>query len=254
MLDANRGRLRAGRPRVVGGINPRRPLSPVDFSAVLLPAVLFAALIAILFHSLPDLSSRLHASLNGAVNQPDASVQSYNAEDGLDRRVEGAELLKVFTPEVQQWSTSIVHWAQAYGLPPQLVAIVMQIESCGDPQAVSPAGAQGLFQVMPFHFGRDEDMLLPETNAARGLDYLQQAYRLADGRIDLTLAGYNGGHSQISRSSDAWPQETRRYVQWGTGIWNDLQAGHSSSSTLADWLSAGGSRLCQGARVALAAR
>jgi len=229
-------------------------LSPADFSPVLLPAVLFTALMAILLHNLPGLSARLQASLNIALDQPDPLLHSPTEKEVLDQSVAGAELLNAFTPEVQQWSTSIVSWAQAYGLPPQLVAIVMQIESCGDPQAISPSGAQGLFQVMPFHFGPDEDMLLPETNAARGLDYLQQAYRLADGRTDLTLAGYNGGHSQISRSSDTWPEETRRYVHWGTGIWDDLQAGHSRSNTLDDWLSAGGSRLCQGARAALAAR
>ena len=123
----------------------------------------------------------------------------------------------------------------------------MQIESCGDPDAVSPSGALGLFQVMPFHFGEGEDMLLPETNALRGLDYLKRSYQLAGGRIDLTLAGYNGGLSQINVPHELWPDETQRYVYWGLGIWNDLKAGNPTSRTLSDWLAAGGNRLCRNA-------
>ena len=37
-------------------------------------------------------------------------------------------------------------------LDPDIIATIIQIESCGNPAARSTAGAQGLFQVMPFHF------------------------------------------------------------------------------------------------------
>ena len=73
-----------------------------------------------------------------------------------------------FSPSVQYWEDEILSWADTYLLDPYLVATVMQIESCGNPQAVSPVGAQGLFQVMPYHFYSGEDMLDPETNALRG--------------------------------------------------------------------------------------
>ena len=49
----------------------------------------------------------------------------------------------VFQPEVQYWSAAIQVWASAAGLDPNLVATVMQIESCGDPRARSRAGAMG---------------------------------------------------------------------------------------------------------------
>ena len=58
-----------------------------------------------------------------------------------------------FTPEIQYWESNILAWAEEKGLDPNLVATVMQIESCGDPLAESPAGAIGLFQVMPYHLG-----------------------------------------------------------------------------------------------------
>jgi soluble lytic murein transglycosylase-like protein len=152
--------------------------------------------------------------------------------------------LRVFTPEVQRWETDILRWSQEFALPPNLVATVMQIESCGDVAAVSPVGAQGLFQVMPFHFEPGEDSLLPETNARRGLNYLRQSFLLANGAIDLALAGYNGGHGQITRSSSDWPAETQRYVNWGVAIYRDSMANLDSSPALSEWLRAGGSHLC----------
>ncbi len=104
-----------------------------------------------------------------------------------------------------------------------------------------------MFQVMPFHFGSGEDPFDPEINAKRGLAYLAKGYELSEGQIDRTLAGYNGGHSQIERSPDQWPAETQRYVHWGIGIWKDIQTGRNPSPTLERWLEAGGARLCASA-------
>ncbi|NIM05603.1 MAG: transglycosylase SLT domain-containing protein, partial [Armatimonadetes bacterium] len=93
-------------------------------------------------------------------------------------------------------------------LDPNLVAVVMQVESCGHPKVRSAAGAQGLFQVMPFHFSRDEDPLNPETNAARGLAYLAASLRIAQDDPSNALAGYNGGHGIIGKEPREWPPET----------------------------------------------
>jgi soluble lytic murein transglycosylase-like protein len=153
-------------------------------------------------------------------------------------------LSTVFHPRVQRWEPEILRWAGAYGLDPNLVATVMQIESCGDPRAVSRSGAQGLFQVMPFHFEAGEDMQDPETNASRGLPYLAESLLLAEGDVELALAGYNGGHGVIPRARSEWPDETRRYVYWGAGIYADAAAGRTASPRLAEWLAAGGMSLC----------
>ena len=58
----------------------------------------------------------------------------------------------LFTPEIQWWGERLSAGRAQFGLDPNLAATVMQIESCGDPRALSSAGAMGLFQVMPFHF------------------------------------------------------------------------------------------------------
>jgi len=160
----------------------------------------------------------------------------------------------VFAPEVQAWWPDILGWSEQYSLPPALVATVMQIESCGDPGARSRSGALGLFQVMPFHFSAEDDPLSPPVNAQRGLAYLRRALDLANGKVALALAGYNGGHRTIFMSETDWPDETRRYVYWGSGIYEDAMSGLASSPRLEAWMSAGGVSLCsQAAQSRLAA-
>jgi hypothetical protein len=153
-------------------------------------------------------------------------------------------LSSVFTPEVQYWATLIRAWAVLYQVDPNLIATLIQIESCGDAEVVSPAGAQGLFQVMPFHFTDGEDMLDVQTNARRGLDYLLGGLERSDGHAGLALAGYNGGHGIIDSGWGAWSSETRRYYYWGARIYAEAVSGMGTSPTLQEWLDAGGSNLC----------
>ena len=155
-----------------------------------------------------------------------------------------APLSPVFTPEVQFWAPLIAEWAVAWEIDPNLIATVIQIESCGDPFVSSSAGAQGLFQVMPFHFDPGEDMLDIQNNASRGLAYLNGGLDRSEGHAGLALAGYNGGHSVITRGSASWANETQRYYYWGAGIYEDASAGLTESPRVAEWLEAGGGSLC----------
>ncbi len=160
--------------------------------------------------------------------------------------VEG--LSSIFTPEVLHWAPLIKAWGQAYNVDPNLVATVIQIESCGDPTAVSNSGAQGLFQVMPMHFTPGEDMQDLTINGRRGMEYLAKSLQLANGDPGLALAGYNGGHGVIAGGWARWSAETRRYYTWGTGIYKDAVTNQTSSPTLQAWLNAGGRGLCQRAQ------
>lgn len=158
---------------------------------------------------------------------------------------EHALQLSSFSPSVCFWEDDIAAWSEAWSLDPYLIATVIQIESCGNPDVVSNMGAQGLFQVMPLHFTEGEDMKAVQTNAARGLSYLKEAVTLSEGDIRLSLAGYNGGHSQIKRPAHLWPEETQRYVRWGSGIYQDAVSGDAATPTLDAWLESGGWYLCQ---------
>lgn len=154
-------------------------------------------------------------------------------------------LSPIFTPEVHYWAESITRWAAASNLDPNLAAVVMQIESCGDPRATSRAGAMGLFQVMPYHFAEGENPYQPDTNALRGLGYLKRSLNTAAGNARLALAGYNGGIGVISRGEWAWAAETARYVRYGFPIYEDARGGGSSSAALNEWYGRYGANLCR---------
>jgi soluble lytic murein transglycosylase-like protein len=157
----------------------------------------------------------------------------------------------LFAPEVQHWAPKIMQWSREYETDPNLIATLMQIESCGLPGAASSAGAQGLFQVMPFHFDPSENMTDPDTNARRGIGVIRDCLKWADNDVGLAMACYNGGPSLIYAPPEDWPAESQRYYIWGGGIFNDAQRGASKSETLDRWLASGGRGLCEQAAVAL---
>lgn len=159
-----------------------------------------------------------------------------------------SSLSAIFRPEVQYWSEPIVRWSADYNLDPNLAAVVMQIESCGDPRATSRSGAMGLFQVMPFHFYTSDSPYDPDTNAARGLAYLARSLATAGGNARLALAGYNGGIGVINRGEWTWSAQTKRYVLYGGPIYEDARNGASSSSMLDEWYKKYGAGLCRQAR------
>jgi len=158
------------------------------------------------------------------------------------------EIASFFTPEVKYWQPQIALWAEQYQLDANLIATVMQIESCGDMHALSGAGAMGLFQVMPFHFEAGENAYDPDKNAQRGLAYLRQAYQARQGDVRATLASYNGGITGASQPESYWSAQMLRYVRWGMGIYQEALQGKKHSETLQAWLDAGGASLCEQAR------
>ena len=114
-------------------------------------------------------------------------------------------------------------------MPPELVWVA-EVESSFDPRARSPAGAAGLFQLMP-HTARSLDLsmwprderLQPEKNARAAAKYLRCLYdRFGDWR--LALAAYNAGETRVdtllkqhkARTFDAiahrLPAETQMFV------------------------------------------
>ena len=156
-----------------------------------------------------------------------------------------APLAPFYTPEVLRWRTDILRWAQMYHINPNVIAILMQIESCGSAEVLSGAGAVGLMQVMPYHFENGDNMLNPDTNVALGLSiYYECLTQFADWDVGRAAACYNGGPSVTQQSFSQWPPETQHYYEWVTGLWQDVVSGAQTSSTLERWLAAGGAGLC----------
>ncbi len=192
-------------------------------------------------YSLPILAVALITCLLTALsfNAPIVtSAQSANTATS------STNLSPIFTQEVQYWANDIIRWATAASLDPNLAAVVMQIESCGDPRATSSAGAMGLFQVMPFHFYFGENPYNPETNALRGLGYLSRSLQASQGNARLAMAGYNGGIGVIARGDWTWSAQTKRYVQYGAPMYEDAVAGLSQSRHVQEWYEKYGASLC----------
>lgn len=124
-----------------------------------------------------------------------------------------------FDPAVRFWSRQINTWSQTYNLPANLIATVMQIESCGNPRTISSAGAVGLFQVVPrWHLGPDEtatQLFDPQFNAAKGLSFLSDLMNRSGGNIDRALAGYNAGYWALEADYADLPAQTQRMVSYG---------------------------------------
>jgi soluble lytic murein transglycosylase len=119
----------------------------------------------------------------------------------------------------------LVKYAQSHGLDPFLVAALIRQESEFNPQAVSPARAYGLTQVLP-STGRELSRKLgiprftashlfePEINLRLGTYYLRQLLDQLNGNMEATLASYNGGKSRVLRwLSEADYQEPAEFVE-----------------------------------------
>jgi soluble lytic murein transglycosylase-like protein len=80
-------------------------------------------------------------------------------------------------------------------LPPDLVLALIDVESRFDPWAVSPAGAVGLMQVMPFwprELGLQNQLVRAEPNIRMGCEILRYYLRAEHHDWARALARYNG--------------------------------------------------------------
>jgi len=106
-----------------------------------------------------------------------------------------------------------------YQLPQGLLAAVAQTESGGNPAAVSPAGAQGLMQLMPTTAqGLGVDPWQP-AQAVQGAARLLSQYLNSYGSVPLALAAYNAGPGAVEQYGGVPPYaETQKYVTKITGL------------------------------------
>ncbi len=106
--------------------------------------------------------------------------------------------------------------APDFGLNPELVLAVVEVESNFSPSAQSPKRAQGLMQLIPAtarRFGV-ADPWDPHQNLRGGMAYLRWLLDHFDGDLRLALAGYNAGEGAVSLHGGIPPYtETRNYVR-----------------------------------------
>ncbi|WP_025312062.1 lytic transglycosylase domain-containing protein [Roseicyclus elongatus] len=107
-------------------------------------------------------------------------------------------------------------------ISPALALAVMAVESAGRAQVTSPAGAQGLMQLMPdtaTRFGV-VDAFDPLQNITGGIAYLDWLMGTFDRDPILVLAAYNAGEGAVRRAGGVPDYaETRTYVPRVLAAW-----------------------------------
>ncbi|XOZ34650.1 lytic transglycosylase domain-containing protein [Halomonadaceae bacterium KBTZ08] len=132
--------------------------------------------------------------------------EAVKASDSFEDRFDAEVWLVDMSGRTERWLDDherrlrilrLVHReASRRGLSPEVVLAVIQVESGFDRFAISPVGAQGLMQVMPFwkeEIGRPDDNLTKiETNLVYGTTILAHYLDKEDGNLAKALARYNG--------------------------------------------------------------
>jgi len=160
-------------------------------------------------------------------------------------------------PPDDPWGPYIVEAATRFQIPQQWIRAVMQQESGGEEQAVSPTGAMGLMQIEPetyqelqATYGLGADPFDPHNNILAGAAYISEMYQRygAPG----FLAAYNAGPEDVDEylaGNSPLPDETVNYLadvtpNLGTevafsGPFANYQAGSAGQATpsLADFAS-----------------
>lgn len=179
--------------------NPRpRPTVPLAWRVVGLGAALFAALGLL--------------GTSGGFN-PSAGASEPTGTPRVDSRC----------PIPARFRADFASAARDTGLPLALLVAVAEQESRFDPVARSPAGAEGLLQLMPATARELRlDPSVPRSNILAGARYLTRMIDRFNGDTDLALAAYNAGPTAVQRVGGAPTAVTVSYVQNVKAAWTRL--------------------------------
>jgi len=179
-------------------LNKLRALVPVFF-------LLSNAVIA---QQQSDISPTLRAALKQSIAQATSFDDRFDAEVWLVDMSGRIEHLVDDKLERLQILKAVHSQATNHQLPVDVVLGLIETESHFNRFALSPAGAQGLMQIMPFwklEIGQPNDNLIDiETNIKYGCSILKHYLDIEQGDIDKALARYNG-----SRGKTTYPNKVK---------------------------------------------
>lgn len=147
-----------------------------------------------------DLSASVRAALHGAVSDRAAPEPIFpSAVERVTWISEMSQRLIKRMPDPKErvdFLKTVYYEAQRAGLDPQLVLGLIQVESGFKKYAVSPVGARGYMQVMPFWVRQigtpDQNLFHIRTNLRYGCTILRHYLDIEKGDLYRALGRYNG--------------------------------------------------------------
>jgi hypothetical protein len=145
---------------------------------------------------------------------------------GPDGQRVGAPRLQHMQDLANRYGVELLKATLGTDVSPALALAVMATESAGQEQAVSPAGAQGLMQLIPATASRFgvADAMDPVANIKGGVAYLDWLMDHFDRDPIMVIAAYNAGEGAVTKNDGVPPYvETRDYVPKVLAAWQVAQ-------------------------------
>jgi soluble lytic murein transglycosylase-like protein len=145
----------------------------------------------------PEVYKRVHK---------DGTIEYYNKKDPAPLR--GGHLGSRYDAVIERLSA-------AYGVDPLLIKCMVKIESNFNPDAVSPAGAMGLMQIMQetADYYNLDNPFDPEKNIETGIRHLKSMLGFFKNDTLLALAAYHAGLGRVKKTGSMPPiKSTIDYV------------------------------------------
>ena len=206
--------------RITPGFEPRRPGDPRPEAATQLPAGLVP--------TEPGAFDWYWEEVSPARNV-DPATRFVTSMAVLQKNATRVRTPRLTTLQsiISKHGVEILTATVGTNVSPALVLAVISVESAGQPQAVSHAGAEGLMQLMPATAARFgvTDSKNPRQNIKGGVAYLDWLLNEFNGDPVLALAGYNAGEGAVGEHNGVPPyRETRGYVPKVLAAWSVARA------------------------------
>jgi hypothetical protein len=147
------------------------------------------------------------------------------SEDGEPMIVDSKTVVGDYdsSDKVMRWGKEIQAASAKYEVDPALIAAVIEQESGGKPDIMSPAGAIGLMQLMPRTAKElGVNPYDPVQNIEGGAKYLAtQLHRF--GSVEMALAAYNAGPENVFNFRYMYIAETQNYIRNVPALMNKYQ-------------------------------
>ncbi len=165
------------------------------------------------------ISTSNHQQLRELANQSDTLITSFKSPLHAVQWLgfQSQNVRKMIPDEMsrREFLRTIHYESMRFNLDPDLVLALIEIESRFKAQAVSPVGAVGLMQIMPFWksvIGQESDSLFElRTNIRYGCLILRHYLDIERGQTQRALARYNGSLEDDRYSSRVISLLTTKY-------------------------------------------